>query len=120
MKAKTAALMVQAYATACFPDDGIGFEKHCLDNFLYVGDYVSQGSHKYVPTERLNDQLKLPQGAGIFGYVKFDDGSYILQTCSNGLAVWAGGDAVPEFPPRLADVAARLRPAPKEKAKVAA
>lgn len=95
-KAKTAARLAMAYAQVVFPDDAVGMSKHTIDSVTHISD-CSTGSHKYIPADVLNRHLGLPQNAGVFGYVRFDDGSYILQTCSHGLAVWDGGDAVPEL-----------------------
>lgn len=62
-------------------------------------DLVGTGSHKYIPTERLNNELGLPQGGGVYNYVKMKDGSYILLTCRGPLAYWSGkADEPAKFP----------------------
>lgn len=98
-KAKNAALLAVAYAQAAFPNDAIGMSKYTIRNVLYIvgGDNYSEGTAKYIPKDELNKALGLPDGAGVFGYVRFDDGTYVLETCSNGLAVWGGADTVPEL-----------------------
>lgn len=100
MKAKVAAMMACNSAKVRFPDDADGMAKMEMDFFAMAGvlKYTDSGSHKYIPTEDLNEALGLRQGGGVFGYYKFEDGSYVLMTCSNGLAVWDGTAAgKPEF-----------------------
>jgi len=98
MKAKLACEFAVAMAQRKFSDDVKKMAPYCLEwlNFMMV-DGMSYGSNKYIPTQDLNDELGLPTGAGIYAYYKFEDGSYALLTCSDGLAVWSGGEESPEF-----------------------
>ena len=115
MKARLAAIIVLEHCKTVWPDDWLGMAKHDFE-MLAAGeifDITDSGTHKYIPTERLNTELGLPQGGGVYGYHKFRDrkrmnaegkwedvpgsGGYVLVTCSHGLAVWEGGDAKPEF-----------------------
>ena len=57
---------------------------------LDVFDHKGSGSHKYIPADRLTDDLGMEQGAGVFGYVKLYDDSYVLKTCNGPLAYWSG------------------------------
>lgn len=92
--ARMAAQFVKHYAEATFPDDAKGMSKHVMD-YLTFADIKDRGSHKYIPTERLNAQLGLPDGSGVYGYLKFADNSYILLTCYAGIAHWDGADTTP-------------------------
>jgi len=69
----------------------------CLNLILPVLDFKSEGSHKYVPEDWINEQLQQPAGGGVWGYIKMQDDSYILRLC-NGLATWGGSK---EEPPEL-------------------
>ena len=114
MKAKLAAIICMEHCCHVWPDDWLGMAKHDFEMLAVAGIFEteSSGTHKYIPTERLNTELGLPQGGGVYGYWKFKDrqrydgekyvdipesGGYVLLTCDNGLAVWAGGDNKPEF-----------------------
>lgn len=55
-----------------------------------VFDHQGGGSHKYIPAAKLTEDLGEPQGAGVFGYWKMYDGSYLLRTCNGRLAHWSG------------------------------
>jgi len=80
-----------------FADDWQKMETYCVDWLASIDAATDAGSHKYIPTERLNGQLGLRQGAGVYGYRKYADGSYLLLTCDNGLAHWDGTEASPAF-----------------------
>jgi hypothetical protein len=54
-------------------------------------DHQGGGSHKYIPADRLTADLGEPAGAGVFGYWRMKDGSYLLRTCRGPLAWWSGG-----------------------------
>jgi hypothetical protein len=58
------------------------------------------GSHKYIPTYMLNPILGLRDGSGVYGYAKFDDGSYLLFSShtepGKGLAWWDGNNSDPK------------------------
>jgi hypothetical protein len=92
--AKQAVKMLNAYAS------GIGINANTIFSFemLDCFDIVDQGSHKYIPSDELTKMLGLPVGAGVYGYVKFSDGSYVLRLCSGQLASWSGDvTESPEF-----------------------
>lgn len=94
MKAKMVARFILAYTKHVWPDDYVQMAKTGAPD--YVGRYFSPtdaGSHKYIPADRLTADIGAKQGSGVFGYAKFDDGSYLLYTCFHGLAVWDGTDA---------------------------
>lgn len=53
-------------------------------------DHRGGGSHKYIPADRLTEELGESIGAGVFGYWLMGDGSYLLRTCDGRLAYWSG------------------------------
>lgn len=55
-------------------------------------DHTGSGTHKYIPADRLTQELGEPLGAGVYGYWRMYDGSYLLRTCRGPLAYWDGPD----------------------------
>jgi len=91
MYAKVAAMYVKAYCMAVFGSEPEAMESTmCRGEFLDAFDIVGTGSHKYIPKEMLNNDLNLPDGAGVYGYAKFSDDSYLLFTCPGKVAYWSG------------------------------
>lgn len=91
MLANQFAQLVIAYCAHNFPKDSLGMEKHQANSL--AGSRLIDctcGTHKYVPKEKLNADLGLKDGEGVYGYARFQDGSYCLMTCMNGIAVWSG------------------------------
>lgn len=89
MKAMTAAQLIMGYCQALWPDNAIRMSTAAAPMMVdHVMETIGGGSHKYIPTKELNQFLGLPEGAGVFGYTKFNDHSCLLYTCDNGLAVW--------------------------------
>lgn len=95
--ARMAMEFCRAISEKRFPDDARNMERFCVDWLASIDAAVDSGSHKYIPVEKLNAALGVPDGAGVFGYRKYADGSYLLMTCNTGLAYWDGGDSVPTF-----------------------
>jgi len=53
--------------------------------------YRGGGSHKYISElAEINSRLGLPDGAGVFWYHAFDDGSRLFLTCEGPLAILDG------------------------------
>lgn len=100
--ARMACLFVQAVAQRCFPDNAVQMEGPCVHWLVSIADVVDSGSHKYIPAARLSADLGCAEGAGVYGYIKFRDGSYLLKTCHHGVAVWEGGDERAFVPDRKA------------------
>lgn len=99
-KARIAIIYVHAYCQQQWPGEGPTEGRNMAStvltgSFLDVFDHKGTGSHKYIPADRLTKELGLPEGAGVFGYVKMYDDSYILQTCGGALAYWSGKDDEP-------------------------
>lgn len=91
--AKIAAMLIHAHCRATWPDSGAEMGSTILNGaFLDVFDFKGSGSHKYVPDERLTADLGEPKGAGVYGYVRMYDDSYVLKTCKGPLAIWSGKD----------------------------
>jgi hypothetical protein len=61
-------------------------------SMIDVFDHRGGGSHKYIPADRLTQDLGEPLGAGVFSYWKMYDDSYLLRTCDGRLAHWDGTD----------------------------
>lgn len=94
MYAKTAGILIHSYCNQMWEAHKANKMPSIVADggFMDAFDIKSSGSHKYIPTERLNKELEYPQGAGVFGYFRFSDGSYLLRTCDGPLAVWSGKD----------------------------
>ena len=90
MYAKIAALYVKAYCKATFKEPEAMESTMCQGGFLDCFDITGTGSHKYIPTTKLNSDLGKRDGAGVYNYAKFSDGSYLLFTCDGPLAYWSG------------------------------
>lgn len=93
MYAKIAATYIAAFCRETFDENPESMESTmCSGQMIDVFDHVGYGTHKYIPTERLNDDLELPQGAGVYSFWKMTDGSLLLLTCGGRLAYWSGSD----------------------------
>lgn len=99
MYARLAAMYIHSYCRQKWPtvEDGKDHlhgtnmaSTMCQGSWIDVFDVASSGTHKYIPTHKLNEDLGLRQGAGVFGYYRFKDGSYLLMTCDGPLAYWSG------------------------------
>ena len=95
--AQTAANYINAYCCMEFPKEHRAGIASTLANggAIDAFDHVGHGTHKYLPAERLTAELGEPQGAGVYGYWKMADGSYLLLTCRGPLAWWSGQDGDP-------------------------
>ena len=93
--AKIVASYLHAWCLAKFPGDDASSGTRMASTMangplLDVFDHKGGGSHKYIPTAKLSEDLGLPEGAGVFGYWLMYDGSYVLLTCEGSLAWWSG------------------------------
>lgn len=88
---------VVAYCQIVWPNDP-GMAATQVDvSAMSFADFIDSGSHKYIPAERLTEELGMVKGSGVYGYLKFSDGSYILKCCDGRLAHWDGGDRKPQI-----------------------
>lgn len=89
---------VVAYCQAVWPNDNSVFAHQASLSALSFATITSSGSHKYIPADRLSEELGLRQGRGIYGFLEFEDDS-ILLLCSDGrIAHWdADEESKPEF-----------------------
>jgi hypothetical protein len=99
MYARAAAYYIRALSKTMFnePDrmEGHVPSFETLDCF----DITDTGSHKYIPADRLSEQLGLPAGGGVYSYVRFSDNSVLLKTCPGRVAYWSGKtEDAPEYP----------------------
>jgi hypothetical protein len=97
MYAKTAALYIHSFCVVTWPPkegDKLSGTKRASTvangDMIDVFDHKGGGTHKYIPTEKLNEDLGYRQGAGVFSYWQMADGSYLLRTCEGPLAYWSG------------------------------
>jgi len=95
--AKTAAEMFNVYCAVAFaaegPDRAMAMASTMANGeYIDAFDHQGGGSHKYIPADRLTDDLDQPRGAGVFGFWRMKDGSYLLRTCEGRLAWWTGKD----------------------------
>lgn len=88
MYAKVAGRLMHSYVQVVFND--LAMATTCCQNFIDAFDTLDSGSHKHIPVDKLNTDLELASGQGVYGYHKFTDGSYLLLTCDGPLACWTG------------------------------
>src|SRR5687768_12598592 len=92
MYAKIAAEYISGWCVGVF-NNPAEMESTVADgSMIDVFDHHGYGSHKYIPADRLTEELGMEKGAGVFGYWKMADGSYLLRTCEGRLAFWSGND----------------------------
>lgn len=83
-----AATLITAYCRATWPDKWADMPSTMADHFAGSFDGASYGSHKYVAQlDEINARLGAREGAGVFGYWRFSDGTQMLLTCEGPLAV---------------------------------
>ena len=93
MYAKIAATYIAAFCAETFDKDPERMESHMANGeMIDVFDHKGGGTHKYIPADRLSEELGMPKGAGVFSYWHMADGSYLLRTCPGRLAYWSGKD----------------------------
>lgn len=98
MYAKTAAYYLQAYCELTFTDSKRMESTMATGSMIDCFDHLGYGSHKYIPADKLTEQLNMPKGAGVYGYWEFADHSYLLLTCPGPVAFWSGKvEDLPEF-----------------------
>lgn len=87
-KASKAARFITAFCQVEWPDGGVKMASTIAerDAGTFAG-YVGGGSHKYIEADEITAHLGEPEGAGVYGYERFDDGSCILLMCKGPLAV---------------------------------
>lgn len=89
--AKMAAEYIGAWCREVFEKDPETMETHMANgSMIDCFDHKGYGSHKYIPADLLTNQLGMPRGAGVYGYWKMGDDSYLLLTCGGRLAYWSG------------------------------
>lgn len=94
--AKTAANCINLLTMATYPDWAEKNGPISLASTMANGeiidafDHKGGGSHKYIPADRLSEELGEPAGAGVYGFWQMKDGSYLLRTCHGALAHWSG------------------------------
>jgi len=101
MYARIAAVYIAAYCRETFGKDPQSMECHMANgSMIDVFDHNGHGSHKYIPADRLTEELGMSKGAGVYGYWAMADGSYLLLTCGGRLACWSGKvEDKAEWPP---------------------
>lgn len=91
MYAKIAATYIAAYCRETFNKNPASMESHMANGeMMDVFDHNGHGSHKYIPADKLTEDLCMPKGAGVYGYWAMADKSYLLLTCGGRLAYWSG------------------------------
>ncbi len=84
------AVYVKGYCRMTFKEPDTMESTVLRGNLLDCFDLVDTGSYKYIPREKLNADLGLAEGNGVYGYIKMSDGSYVLQTSPGRVAYWSG------------------------------
>jgi hypothetical protein len=91
--AQIAACYIHAWCRETWPDKGAEMASTVANgSMMDVFDHKGYGSHKHIPADRLTTDLGEAIGAGVFGYWKMYDDSYLLRTCNGRLAHWDGTD----------------------------
>ncbi len=90
--AKIAASMLNAWCAKKWPEDTFPVMASTMANgpFIDAFDHKGGGSHKYIPAEKLGQDLGQPDGSGVFGYWLMEDNSYLLRTSKGPMAYWSG------------------------------
>lgn len=88
--AKLAVKFSRAMSQMVWPDDTTNMEQYTQEWLARIDSRVDEGTYKYIPEDKLNKDLGLTKGNGVWGYAKYPDGSYLLKTCSHRLAHWSG------------------------------
>lgn len=90
MHAQIAAMYIRAHCKQTFKKPDTMESTSASGAFIDVFDHQGGGSHKYIPADKLTDDLGMERGAGVYGYWKMSDGSYLLLTCRGPVAYWSG------------------------------
>ncbi len=96
MYAKIAAQYITAWCRATYkptknhPDPDMMGSTMANGGMIDVFDHKGYGTHKYIPADKLTQDLGEREGAGVYGYWAMNDGSYLLLTCKGDLAYWSG------------------------------
>lgn len=95
MLAQVAGIYVHAYCKVTFVAGPKGPAETMastvmVGSFLDVFDHKGWSTHKYIPADKLTQDLGEPKGAGVYGSVLMADGSHVLATCKGPLAYWSG------------------------------
>lgn len=87
--ARIAANVTNAWCVLKFNDVNMA---STIFNGLWADAFDHRGwsTHKYIPADRLTQELGEPLGAGVYGAWHMKDGSYALMTCSGAMAWWSG------------------------------
>jgi len=91
-QAYLAATLVHAYCRDKWPNNedangGNNMGSTMFDSFTRAFERKGGGSHKYIPADEWTATLGERQGAGVYGYQRMADDSYVLLTCKGPLAV---------------------------------
>lgn len=93
MYAKIAATYIGAFCRETFEKEPDRMQSTVANgSMIDVFDHKGYGTHKYIPADKLAQDLELPDEAGVYGYWLMGDGSYLLLTCPGLLAWWSGKD----------------------------
>ena len=91
MYAKIAASYIRAWCIDTFASTPGSMESNIANGqMMDVFDHKGHGTHKYIPADKLTEDLGMPAGAGVYGYWLMADGSYLLLTCPGAVAYWSG------------------------------
>lgn len=91
MYAKIAAVYIHAFCRETFVKDPDSMAASMANaEMIDVFDHRGYGSHKDIPTNKLNKDLDQSKGGGVYGFWLMGDGSYLLLTCGGRLAYWSG------------------------------
>ncbi len=86
--AEVAADQMNAFCAMQWPEDrGAGMASTWANGCnIDAYDHEGGGSHKYIDAKKFTQDLKQPEGAGVFSYWRMKDGSLLLRTCAGPLA----------------------------------
>ena len=89
--AATAAQLITALCRAYYTNnpDAMG-SSMANGSIINAFDHSGYASHKYIPADRLSQDLGERPGAGVYGFWQMKDKSCLLVTCRGDLAWWSG------------------------------
>jgi len=89
--AKQAAQLITAWCRATFTKDPDAMGSVMANgSIIDAFDHSGHGSHKYIPSDKLTQDLGEPVGVGVYGFWQMKDKSCLLLTCRGDLAWWSG------------------------------
>jgi hypothetical protein len=87
-KAAFAGICVVAYCKERWPYNFVAMCDTVANDFCHRFEgFSGSASHKYLPEiDEINKMIGAREGAGVYAYASYNDGSSLLFTCEHGIA----------------------------------